>query len=904
MSFRPLIVDQGLPQQLPAGQAINAGGWDLPAAGGTILYVMVADASGHAVWTQLDHGTHLAGSLGDDDHTLYHTDARGDARYYTETELDAGQLDNRYFTEAEHLVTSAGAADSGKPIKLDAGGHVDATMINDSDVDHGSIGGLGDDDHTLYSLVDGTRPFSGVVGGVIPTDHAHLATKEYVDSAIQVIQPLFLLDAAHASIASCKNTQVFDSGLAQADVTTASVVDDQALQAWADATAESIARDIPAGVFALHLHAEKTSGQENLQLYFKIFEVDSGFSETLIMTSETSDEITSEEHVAIHSVLGAPYAISVGSWVLIRVYATVTGSGNAPTAALYYQGATSARFDLPTLAITIDHGHLLGLADDDHTAYHTDARAAAWLAANHETTYAHANYDTAYGWGDHASVGYLKADGSVPLTANWAAGAYNITGLALLTVDNITINAATIVSDTGAISFNDENVSTLGTMVGSNIPSPASVNRMLVSTGFATAAWSVLYTDGVLTTDGSQTITWVAKPFGFLLAAPSGDNQVLISTAADVASWNMAGNNQFLASGSSGEVRWEDKTGDASLWIATTGNDSTGDGTEGDPFATIGKCITEFQAMSFDPGDTATIYLEDGEYAPPTTTLPRMVPMLKLAGRAAYTFTMSDTVSQSSVAGDVYDLRITLDTTTNISAGNFVVISRCAALPEINGCWEVQTVHDSTDITIRVTWARETPHIGVYAATVYVPRAHLYKAGASLLLVYTRLALNGLIFEGTAGQGVQLFPGATLEIRSHVGFSGWGYGLYVYAATVDIQYCAISDCTQGMYLVNVSSGAAQWIAISGCSKGYSIDRHSHLYIGAESYAASNAYGLILEFNSSAKIFSTIFINNTVQGVLSSYGSFVRLAGCTDTNNVSYTSPAFDTLGNDRSWITT
>ena len=47
----------------------------------------------------VDHGT-LAGLAGDD-HTQYHNDARGDARYYTETELDAGQLDNRYYTETE-----------------------------------------------------------------------------------------------------------------------------------------------------------------------------------------------------------------------------------------------------------------------------------------------------------------------------------------------------------------------------------------------------------------------------------------------------------------------------------------------------------------------------------------------------------------------------------------------------------------------------------------------------------------------------------------------------------------------------------------------------------------------------------------------------------------------------------
>jgi hypothetical protein len=54
-------------------------------------------------------------------------------------------------------------------------------------------------------------------------------------------------------------------------------------------------------------------------------------------------------------------------------------------------------------AIT-DHGGLGGLADDDHVAYHTDARAVTWLAANHETTYNHTQFATAYGWGDHAGL--------------------------------------------------------------------------------------------------------------------------------------------------------------------------------------------------------------------------------------------------------------------------------------------------------------------------------------------------------------------------------------------------------------------------------------------------------------------------------------------------------------------
>jgi len=59
-----------------------------------------------------DHGG-LTG-LGDDDHLQYHTDARGDARYYT---------------KSEYIDESDGVSDAGKPISLNDVGEVDATMI-------------------------------------------------------------------------------------------------------------------------------------------------------------------------------------------------------------------------------------------------------------------------------------------------------------------------------------------------------------------------------------------------------------------------------------------------------------------------------------------------------------------------------------------------------------------------------------------------------------------------------------------------------------------------------------------------------------------------------------------------------------------------------------------------------
>ena len=51
-------------------------------------------------------------------------------------------------------------------------------------VDHGGLTGLSDDDHPQYSLVDGTRAFTGTVGGITPVATTDLTTKAYVDGAI------------------------------------------------------------------------------------------------------------------------------------------------------------------------------------------------------------------------------------------------------------------------------------------------------------------------------------------------------------------------------------------------------------------------------------------------------------------------------------------------------------------------------------------------------------------------------------------------------------------------------------------------------------------------------------------------------------------------------------------------
>jgi hypothetical protein len=68
--------------------------------------------------------------------------------------------DGRYFQESEFLNASAGAGDAGKPVKLDAEGHIDTTMINDGDISFVDL----DDIPTTFAPSAHTHAHSDLTG--------------------------------------------------------------------------------------------------------------------------------------------------------------------------------------------------------------------------------------------------------------------------------------------------------------------------------------------------------------------------------------------------------------------------------------------------------------------------------------------------------------------------------------------------------------------------------------------------------------------------------------------------------------------------------------------------------------------------------------------------------------------
>lgn len=95
------------------------------------------------------------------------------------------------FLTSDFVDSSAGVADAGKPVILDAAGKIDGSLFDFGVIDHGSLSGLGDDDHTQYTLADGTRDFGGVVSYAShPTFNSdtQLVDKKYVDDVAATLE--------------------------------------------------------------------------------------------------------------------------------------------------------------------------------------------------------------------------------------------------------------------------------------------------------------------------------------------------------------------------------------------------------------------------------------------------------------------------------------------------------------------------------------------------------------------------------------------------------------------------------------------------------------------------------------------------------------------------------------------
>jgi len=109
----------------------------------------------------VDHGG-LTG-LADDDHTQYHTDARALTWLGGRSTADLPEGTNLYYTDERAQDSIGNILTNSASIEFtydDVANTITAAALP-AGIDHGSLAGLSDDDHTQYLLIDGTRAMTG-----------------------------------------------------------------------------------------------------------------------------------------------------------------------------------------------------------------------------------------------------------------------------------------------------------------------------------------------------------------------------------------------------------------------------------------------------------------------------------------------------------------------------------------------------------------------------------------------------------------------------------------------------------------------------------------------------------------------------------------------------------------------
>jgi hypothetical protein len=144
--------------------------------------------------------------------------------------------------------------------------------------------------------------------------------------------------------------QLAENFLGTQNISNAAVVDDQLLSTFITDPGIPNRAFIPSGEYSSHIHAAKTSGTKNVQIYSEIWETNSSGADIVkIATLGPSVDITgvSSEYL-MSTQLSEPHVFaSLGSRLATKVFANVTGGGSAPTIVLYMSPSEDSRTNVP-----------------------------------------------------------------------------------------------------------------------------------------------------------------------------------------------------------------------------------------------------------------------------------------------------------------------------------------------------------------------------------------------------------------------------------------------------------------------------------------------------------------------------------------------------------------------------
>lgn len=295
----------------------------------------------------------------------------------------------------------------------------------------------------------------------------------------------------------------------------------------------------------------------------------------------------------------------------------------------------------------------------------------------------------------------------------------------------------------------------------------------------------------------------------------------------------------------------------ATIYVATTGSDSTGTGSESYPFASIAKAMTSLADKRIAPGALVTIQVAHGTYAISSTITINHpdADKIQILGDA----TAETTVAISAVNASAKTITVAGDYTGSILAGDMVVITG-SSTSGLNGAYKTSGVAYSGGNTV-LTCSAET-----FASSTV--------GGGSLIIKpCNRVILN-------CASGVTCFT-MSKTIYQIAGFRFVGQG------SGRAAYCAYSKTTFGKCIVE------------SFDIGLEFDMISVFNCGSVAVKSCASYGLLCWYASVAKFYNKIFFDSCGCGVTAVSGASVYLDSGQGVfrNNTTDCYPAANTVGN-------
>jgi hypothetical protein len=349
-----------------------------------------------------------------------------------------------------------------------------------------------------------------------------------------------------------------------------------------------------------------------------------------------------------------------------------------------------------------------------------------------------------------------------------------------------------------------------------------------------------------------------------------------------------------------------------SYYVSTTGNDTTGTGATGSRWATIQHALDEVYNKSWGAGSSATIYVEEGFYrADEITVRNKHCPWITIAGEDEAEFVLLSSVDNvSSVGGGRYDVTITVNTTANLTVGQYYCTVGVGDLRRwLTGAWEITSINSATQLIINVRTRSVAPAtVGSVNYGASIPKV-VMKATSGAYTISVRasyITVRDISLIGETNTGGILLKGSTSIVLgpsfSVANVDNFGVALLA-ASEAYLTLAFITDCQTGLLSAEGSFALADQCSVS--SSDYLVTASRAVCDLSNCYLASGyQMGLYSVSASRASSTGTGIITDCQTGAVADLESLVFTA----VSSVFYSScglnvsPAINTEGNRNSYM--